>query len=237
MSGPAFFASDLHLFARRSEAPLYLAAMRHRAARAKLFVLGGDIFDFRWSTLASTRHTVEAAIEWLRELAGSHAKCHFHYLLGNHDYHRHFLSRLYCLELETPNLTCHPYFFRQGGAVFLHGDVADRRMTPVMLAAACSRWLEDRPRGRLRHRMYDVAVGAGLHRALPYLAHPKRLVARRILSYLRQIDQGPEHGVRNIYFGHIHRQMADYRYGGLAFHNGGAPIKGQRFRILEAEVS
>jgi UDP-2,3-diacylglucosamine hydrolase len=36
------------------------------------------------------------------------------------------------------------------------------------------------------------------------------------------------------YFGHTHRSMADYQFGGPTFHNSGAPIKGVKFRILEA---
>ena len=40
-------------------------------AGASTFVLGGDIFDFRWSTLPSLEHTVDAALHWLDELAAS----------------------------------------------------------------------------------------------------------------------------------------------------------------------
>ena len=43
-------------------------------------------------------------------------------------------------------------------------------------------------------------------------------------------------GVRHVYFGHIHRRVSGYRYRGLTFHNGGAPMRGQHFRILEATV-
>ena len=88
------FVSDLHLFTRRSKAPRYLEAMRSAAARSKTFVLGGDIFDFRWSTLGTTSATVEAAVQWLEQFAADHPDCHFHYLLGNHNYHRRFLQRL-----------------------------------------------------------------------------------------------------------------------------------------------
>jgi UDP-2,3-diacylglucosamine hydrolase len=232
----ALFVSDLHLFARRSEAPHYLDAIRRRAALATTFVLGGDIFDFRWSTLATTREAVDAALEWLDQLTTQCPDCHVHYLLGNHDYHSRFIGGLAELAPGVRNLSWHKYYLRLGSSVFLHGDVADRRRaTPQTLSDARSRWLYDDRRGPVRHRMYDLAVRAGLHRPLPYLVHPKRRVAKRILRYLEQIGQGPHSGVRRIYFGHIHRRLSDYRYGGLTFHNGGAPIKGQHFRILEAE--
>ena len=44
-----FFVSDLHLFANRSNAHRYLEEIARAASRAEVFVLGGDIFDFRWS--------------------------------------------------------------------------------------------------------------------------------------------------------------------------------------------
>ncbi len=73
-----------------------------------------------------------------------------------------------------------------------------------------------------------------LHRSVPHLVYAKRIVVRRILKYLESVGQGPGNGVRNVYFGHTHRRMSNYRYRGLAFHNGGAPIKGMKFRIIEA---
>jgi len=105
-----------------------------------------------------------------------------------------------------------------------------------MLAAARARWLHRKPRGPVWSRMYDVVVSAGLHRPIPLVVYRRRTVARRIYAYLENIGQGPEDGVRNVYFGHTHRAMHNYRYRGLAFHNGGAPIKGMRFRVVRAEV-
>ncbi|MBX3438851.1 MAG: hypothetical protein KF861_15270, partial [Planctomycetaceae bacterium] len=64
----ACFVSDLHLFANRSRADRYLEAIERAADAADLCILGGDIFDFRWSTLPSTEATVESAVAWLRAL-------------------------------------------------------------------------------------------------------------------------------------------------------------------------
>ena len=55
------------------------------------------------------------------------------------------------------------------------------------------------------------------------------------MAYLEHVGEGPQSGVRHIYFGHIHRRMTDYRYGGLTFHNG-VLIHGQRFHIIEAVI-
>ena len=169
----AFFVSDLHLFARRSEAPRYLEAIRRRAALATTFVLGGDIFDFRWSTQATSGEAVEAAVAWLKQLTGECPGCHFHYLLGNHDYNDDFIRRLAEFAPGVQNLSWHKFYLRLGDSVFLHGDAADRRRTtPQVLALDRDRWLHDRRRGRMHRRMYDLAIRAGLHRPLPYLVHP-----------------------------------------------------------------
>jgi len=232
--GRCYFVSDLHLFADRSLADRYEAAIVQAASGAKDFVLGGDIFDFRWATHATIAQALDEAERWLRDLATRCPSCHFHFLLGNHDHHQGLIRRLALLEDQLPNLSWHRYYVRLGSSVFLHGDVAERRTDAAMLAASRSRWQNHRRRGPVLRRMYRVVVSAGLHRPIPYVLYRQRTVARRILAYLEDIGQGPRHGVRNVYFGHIHRCMSHYRYRGVTFHNGGAPIKGVRFRIVEA---
>lgn len=231
--GRCFFVSDLHLFANRSLAEQYQEAILRAASGARDFVLGGDIFDFRWATHTTTWLALDAAEQWLRDLAEQCPQCHFHFLLGNHDHHQGLIHRLSALEAELPNLSWHRYYLRLGSSVFLHGDVAERKTDAAMLAASRSRWLNGRRRGLVLRRVYDAVVSAGLHRPVPYVLYRRRTVARRILAYLEDIGQGPQHGVRNVYFGHTHRSMSHYHYRGVTFHNGGAPIKGVRFRILE----
>ena len=58
----SYFVSDLHLFSRRSLAPRHEAALHAAAARAHTFVLGGDIFDFRWSHYHSPEETARQAV-------------------------------------------------------------------------------------------------------------------------------------------------------------------------------
>lgn len=231
-----YFVSDLHLMASRSVARRYLAQIERTASHAGTFVLGGDIFDFRWATTATAGHAVDRAIAWLDRLVTDCRECQFHFVLGNHDYHQGFIRRLDQLHQQSPNLVWHHYYVRLGRSVFLHGDVADRVMTAQSLAAARSRWLHRKRRGPVMSRLYDLVVLARLHKPLPHIVYPKRRVAKRILAYLEDVGQGPSDGVRNVYFGHIHRSFSEYRFGGVTFHNGGAPIKGLKFRILEAKV-
>ena len=230
------FVSDLHLFSGRSLAPRHEAALHAAAARSRVFVLGGDIFDFRWSTLGAPEVTVPQAIRWLDELVASHPRCDFHFVLGNHDCNRRFVAALETYSITRPNLLAHPYYFRLGTSIFLHGDAADRpRMDALALSRRRQHWARDEHRGKIRHALYDLAVQAHLHRVVSRVAHPKRRVASRIASYLSRIGHGLETGVRDVYFGHTHEALANYRHAGLVFHNGGAPLPGLDFRIIEVQ--
>ncbi len=231
--GKTYFVSDLHLFARRSQADRYFDRLLETASGAEHFILGGDIFDFRWSQARTIHHAVDDAIRWLAELSAPHRNCQFHLLLGNHDFHQEFIDRLVSLENAIPNLSWYPYYFRLGSSIFLHGDVADRVMSEEMLTHARSRWLHRKQRGLLLSRLYDLVVATHLHRPFPYLRYRKRVVAKRILAYLECIGQGPADGVQNVYFGHTHQSLLGYEHGGLVFHNSGAPMRGVKFQILE----
>jgi UDP-2,3-diacylglucosamine hydrolase len=229
-----YFVSDLHLFANRSSAHRYLEDISRAASRADVFVLGGDIFDFLWARIPILK-AVDRACHWLEELAASCPQCHFHLVLGNHDYHQALIDRLTELDRRVSNLSWHHYYLRLGSSVFLHGDVANKEMDARMLAAEREKWLDRRRRGPFASLLYDVVVLTRLHKPLPHLVFAKRIVVRRILKYLESIGEGPDNGVRNVYFGHTHRKLSNYYYRGLIFHNGGALIKGMTFRIVEAE--
>ena len=236
MRNKSYFISDLHMFSRRSEAEHHLESIIATAGSAHTFVLGGDIFDFRWTRLKSVASTIDAAVNWLDELVSPHPECEFHYVLGNHDCNREFVQRLDDLARRLPNLAWHHYWVRLGRSMFLHGDVADRPMDQPTLSRIRSRGHEDRKRGEIPNLAYDAAVNAGLHKLASRVVNRERRVARHIHSYLDDIGQNAQNGVRNVYFGHTHTPMSDFRYQGLSFHNGGAPIKGLEFRILNTHL-
>ncbi len=229
------FVSDLHLLTARSSAARYIDAIRAAAARSRVFVFGGDVFDFHWAR-APVEQAVEEAAQWLRELAEVCPRCRFHYLMGNHDYHASFIDRLIELDRDVPNLAWDHDFFRLGSKVFLHGDVLGRKVTAESLVERRARPHHHRVREPWEHQVYDLAIVAGLHKSVPYFVHPTRVVVRKILRYLRRAGHGEETGVRDVYFGHIHRVLSNYRYRGIGFHSGGASIRGLRFQIVEFEV-
>lgn len=233
----SYFVSDLHLFSRRSQASRYAEEIHATARHAATFVLGGDIFDFRWSTLKSSDATVDASIAWLEQLVAPHPQCQFHFVLGNHDCNKKFVARLDALASQTPNLSWYEDYVRIGHSVFLHGDVADGNPTAATLALRRQKWHHDESRpGVFKNMMYDMVVHAQLHKMVGHLANPQARVAAKLATYLEEIGHGPKNGLRHIYFGHTHVAMSNFQFGGLTFHNGGAPIKGLQFRILKAEV-
>ena len=237
MKPRCYFVADLHLFAERSLAEEHWPAILRCARGAGHLVLGGDIFDFRWARNPCEKTLIENAAHRLRRLAETNHNCQIHYVLGNHDHHLRFLDRLDRLTRETPNFAWYPYQVRIGEGLFLHGDVADRQMTAQTLAQRRERWTKrHKPKREISHRLYDAVIKTGVHRAVPKILYPKRVVARRIFDYLDDIGEGPEGGVRNVYFGHTHVVMQGYHYRGIRFFNGGAPIKGLPFDILEADI-
>lgn len=238
------FVSDLHILARRSQADDYLHEIVRVASRADAFVLGGDIFDFKWSRLGSFEQSVEAAINWLQGLLESLPACRFHYLLGNHDDHPHFVQRLQEFAAARRFLEIHPELLSIGPCVFLHGHILDGYL-PQELSAVPGRApilmpnLENcttAPFQRshwISHLAYDALVRTRVHRLVVNAIHRPVRTADRLTEYLAEKGISSETGARDVYFGHTHRQMIGFSHRGLRFHNGGAAIVGLPFQVLE----
>ncbi|MCA9155577.1 MAG: metallophosphoesterase [Pirellulaceae bacterium] len=232
MSRSSFFVSDLHMFSRRSRADRHLQSIHESARQAKQFVFGGDIFDFRWTTLPSIPATIDASVRWLDDVVSEHPECEFHFVLGNHDSHRDFVRQLDAFAVNQPNLTWHPYHVRLGQGFFLHGDVTDGPTDLASLARRRDRWHEDRHKGPMANRLYDLAIKTRMHKVVSAGLHRHRAVLSRVHRYLQNVGHDAEAGVKHVYFGHTHASMANVSFGGLTFHNGGAPIDGLSFRIV-----
>jgi UDP-2,3-diacylglucosamine hydrolase len=229
------FVSDLHLFASRSSADSHFDAIVQAARISDHCVLGGDIFDFRWSIYPSAEATAEAAMKWLETFLEHTPGCSVHFLLGNHDDHPLLHERLPRLAAPENHFDWNRFYLRLGDTLFLHGDVADRTVTAAGLEEQRNQFHHG-SRSPLQHRLYKMAVQAHLHRLAPPAVYPKKRVARRILSYMEHIGQGPETGVSHVCFGHTHRPVDNYHLGNVTFHNCGAPIGSAKFRIVRREV-
>jgi len=232
----SFFVSDLHLFSSRSKAHEHMVEIHEAAATGEHLILGGDIFDFRWASCGEDV-AIDAAVEWLQTLLAESDTCRIHYVLGNHDHHHKLLPRLAELADALDRFQWHEAYVRIDSSVFLHGDVAERKMTAGQLHALRARWAEKHaPRPVWLNHLYDLVVASRIHRALPLIFHPPRLIAERLLHYLSEIGEGPKTGLQHVYFGHTHSEMTDYRYGGVMFHNCGATIHGLNFRVVKTRL-
>lgn len=225
--------SDLHVFCRRSEAAECMGAIHGAMARADLCVLNGDIFDFRWTVFAGVEETVPHALAWLEAFMAHYPGRRFHYVLGNHDAAGPFVEGLVAMARQTPELACHTFGVRLGSAVFLHGDVAHYAMPKEHFEGYFrTRWRHDRKKGSAPNWVHDRGYEYGLHRWVHRTAFPPRVVAKRVLKYLREKGVGPEAGATDVYLGHTHLALSGYEYEGLRFHNTGAAMPGIEFRPM-----
>lgn len=229
--------SDLHLLARRSQGTACFESVRSDLAAADLLVLNGDTFDFRWSTRRDTATSVEAALDWLRELARDFPNCEIHYVLGNHDCLTLFRESLTALASTFPRLHWHVHGLRLADALFLHGDCADRLMDPEELSRRRQRWANDRPRGRWAASAYLALDRLGLTQWALSRHFPRRQTVARIVHYLDRGWPDWRSTIRTCYFGHTHLPFADCLCGGITFHNTGSAIRGMAFKPLRFEVN
>jgi len=229
--GVGHVVSDLHLLTRRSTAPAHMDAIHRAVALSDVFVLNGDIFDFKWSTHRGAAASVSAAVRWLRDFVASAPGCEFVYVVGNHDCIPPFLGALDELAGEFEGFRWEPFFFHATDKVFLHGDVVNGFVTPAALEAARERWTRAEQKGRVMHAIYSAVATARIHMVLPHLI-PKRRCARRLVAYLRLVLGDAFAGLRHVYFGHTHRPFAGYRFDEIHFHNSGATVTGSRLRIV-----
>lgn len=230
--------SDLHLFANRSFAESVQPAILRSASQGHALILGGDIFDFRWSRWKDQAKTIDASVRWLEELLVVNPECQVRYLLGNHDASQAFIAELEALSQSYANLEWHPHLMRWHDNVFLHGDVIDAGLPFTEgfhdKLDLLRRHKDERPLpAEIRHRMYDAAVKTRVHRLVAKVANPRARVLAKISGYLEWAGHGAGTGVRNVYFGHTHCPMEAEAYGGMQFHNPGASIKGLSFRMIE----
>ncbi len=228
----AFFISDLHMYSSRSTAELQLDRLQELALQSQCIVLGGDIFDFKWSVHRSTERSIEHAIRWLEGLVDRAPHCRFVYLLGNHDAHPEFVAILDRLAFDRPMLEWQPHVKRIHNCAFLHGDILDLGFDHQMIDARRLRENQKTLPSNYRHWLYDRVVQMHLHRVIGQVARPHAWVLKKLAQYLGDNGLDAAHGITDVYFGHTHRELDGVLHQGMRFHNGGAAIRGIRFRIV-----
>lgn len=221
--------SDLHLLTNRSSADRMMPRLHEAAAEAGLFVLNGDIFDFRWSKYRRLTPSIQFVERWISELVVRHPACQFVFVMGNHDSMPPYGELLTRLSQQYDNLAWEPYYLKLGSKVFLHGDVRESPSAET-LAVYRTRWHKPPHRRHFPHLAYYVFNWSRLPRLLQALVPTRRLTSA-VVKYLK-VELGPDfETISDVYCGHTHRPVTDYRWDGLRFHNTGATIHGIRHLI------
>lgn len=96
-------------------------------------------------------------------------------------------------------------------------------------------WSIESPRGPLLNAAYNAVVACRLHRLIARSLNRSSKVATRLLSYLADVEQGPNSGIFQVIYGHTH-WATQFEFEGIQFLNGGAALHGLPFRILKLEI-
>lgn len=223
MSG--LFLSDLHLFSRRSVGQSHWERHRASISSARVVVLGGDIFDLRWSQLGTLRNTLNAAEQWLENAIRLNPSASWIYLLGNHDCHPAVQEMLTALAERHPGFVWSPSVWQVGSNLFLHGDILDARRHRGGLAGYRSMFHEEDPRGPVGNLLYSAVISTRIHGMVPRVRHTRRRTCQQLLTWLNQEQGSGMDSVRRIYFGHTHVPISGFHFGGYEFFNAGSGIR------------
>ena len=224
--------SDLHMFAKRSRAPMVMDELGPALEGCEMLVLNGDIFDFKWTTLESIPHTIDQALAWLEGLVKGFPGCRIYFILGNHDCHREFTVVLEDLSQKISSFSWHERYLRLGTAAFLHGDCIHKKVFEKGLASYRKPWKEIKKKGQAQNAIYEAINHTGLTKAAPKIAFKREKMAGRILDYLDDREPGIVEKINDVYVGHTHVPFTDFSFRGKVFHNTGSAIKNQDFNPL-----
>ncbi len=218
------FVSDLHLFSPRSAGDKLVAELAEIGGPYDCLVLGGDIFDFRWSRHGSHVATLDAAERWLLDLRKGTPAVPVVFLPGNHDCHPEFLAILESLAAKDPQFFWADHHAQIGDCLFLHGDVLDAGGLRA-LEGYRRRFHHETPQSVIAHRSYDVAVEMRMHKLIPKLRHKPQRTCQRLLDVMPDLILPSRQLVQQVYFGHTHVPIHGLEIGGIRFFNPGAALR------------
>ncbi len=231
------FVSDLHLFSPRSVATgIQNDLARHQAAH-ECIVLGGDIFDFRWSTQGSHEATLAAANLWLTQLLAQTGQSSVIFLPGNHDCDPIFLKQLSSLAERDPRFSWFDHHVQIKNSLFFHGDILDGGGSLERLEIYRRKFHHVEPQSQFSHRSYDLAVAMRFHKLIPKIRHIPHRTCGQILKMIECFDSVNSSSVKNIYFGHTHVPINGIEVGGIRFFNPGAALRHMNPRLHQFQLN
>lgn len=228
------FVSDLHVFSGRSKGESLPGELQETYPESSLLVLGGDIFDFKWSSLGEAG-TLHAAEKWLLTLLDQW-RGDVVFLAGNHDCLPKFFGVLSQISRRCQRFTWHSHHFHLGDAVFLHGDVLDAGRDLAKLDSYRDRFHPKSHQSNLSRRAYGAIVAMRIHRMAPKMRHRELQTCQKLLRLLPQLVKMP-HKIRRVFFGHTHVAVAGRELNGVTFYNPGAAIRHIAFEPVQFDVT
>jgi UDP-2,3-diacylglucosamine hydrolase len=139
------------------------------------------------------------------------------------------------LARKYDNLQWHEFACIVDDRVFLHGDVIHAGTTN----AAVRRFRDKLQRPANGHRLQRLAHKT-MHRShVPWVAFkmiPKRILASRLLAYLKHEEWLNGKPIQHVHFGHTHNDFEDFWYRGFMFHNSGSATHGARLRVVKFQT-
>lgn len=230
------FVSDLHLFSDRSVGQKRWDECQPAITSAECVVLGGDIFDFRWSRLGPFKQSLDAAQLWLENAIESNPAARWVFVLGNHDCHPLFRQRLEILASRHRQFEWRASHWRVGNHLFLHGDLLEGRGSPQEWSRYRLKFHETNPKGRLGNVLYTGLVHTRLHGQIPRWRHTPDRTCRRMLTRISRWHPTLLDGVRHVVFGHTHVPLDKWRYESIDFYNPGSAIRHLRFNPVGFKI-
>ena len=164
----------------------------------------------RVSTLRSSG--LERLIEKLPDVA-------IHFLLGNHDCLTAFVTRLQHWASAREKFSYYEHLLQIGNALFLHGDVANRRMDSHTLQKFRAGWANDHPKGKLARHLYGLADRTQFSSAFHRAYFPPRTTIWRVAYHLDRTLPDWRQRTTSVYFGHTHCPIDGYEMDGVQFFN------------------
>lgn len=228
------FVSDLHVFSGRSVAESLGSEVQQRYPQANLLVLGGDIFDFKWSSMSGAG-TLLAAEHWLEGLLNQWDG-EVVYLAGNHDCLPQFMDVLREVESHNDRFTWHDHQVQFGDSVFLHGDVLDAGQDVSKLGAYRDKFHPTSNQSKLSRQAYSAIVAMRIHRMAPKLRHRKIMTCLKLQGILPQLVDRPQE-IRRVFYGHTHVAVPGSEVNGVKFYNPGAAIRHVAFHPVQFELA
>ncbi len=229
MSG--IFISDLHLFSQRSVGLSRWRESFSQLERADQIILGGDIFDLRWSQVGTFQQTIDEAGRWIDTAIRAHSRASWVYLLGNHDCHPEFQGMLDSVKATHPQFNWFPMSYVQGNRLFLHGDILDAPQQGGVDHYR-KRFHEIHPKGNLSNFLYSTAVGFRVHKVVANARHRPAMTCQSLLDDLRSQLPHDLDGIDSIYFGHTHVPILGKRNQGYTFYNPGSGIRHLKYHPI-----